>query len=44
MKEAGGVWELEFVYCRAGFVLGFRSFFNVLSTPHCYWLTVQVTE
>lgn len=21
MKEAGGVWELGFVYCRAGLVL-----------------------
>lgn len=21
MKEAGSVWELEFVYCRADFVL-----------------------
>lgn len=46
-RRQGSVWKLGFVYCRAGFCfiwMGFRSFFNVLLTPHCYWLTVQMTE
>lgn len=47
MKEAGSVWKWGFVYCGAGLVLfewDLDLFFNVLSAPHCSWLTVQVTE
>lgn len=36
-KEALSVWDLDFCFVW----MGFRFFFNVPLTPHCYWLTAR---